>query len=248
MTPVESPYEAAAIGSLTTQEVQAQSTANADFYVSLTPTQQTQVQQIGRIGRLRPRRRFRPDGARGADSPLDPTVGRRLPTCAGLATPLFGCRANLGPWRALHCVEMTPAAAKRGQTPFPWGASRGPASCLQLWLLGIFGIQRSLWLDEGLGRQFGFLAPSLSGMFYYPDWLRVDPSAFSFVDESCDPRIRCLEHGISPRAARHWPWWPLRRWSRFPAGSFPCPSPPWHVPCSRFTQRPSSIRAHASAI
>jgi len=39
--------QAAAIGSLTTQEVQAQSTANADFYASLTPTQQTQYNKLG---------------------------------------------------------------------------------------------------------------------------------------------------------------------------------------------------------
>jgi Spy/CpxP family protein refolding chaperone len=42
--------QAAAIGSLTTQEVQAQSTANADFYVSLTPTQQTQYNKLGGLG------------------------------------------------------------------------------------------------------------------------------------------------------------------------------------------------------
>jgi len=42
--------EAAAIGSLTTQEVQAQSTANADFYAILTPTQQAQYNKLGAFG------------------------------------------------------------------------------------------------------------------------------------------------------------------------------------------------------
>jgi Spy/CpxP family protein refolding chaperone len=39
--------QAAAIGSLTTQEVQAQSTSNADFYASLTSTQQAQYNKMG---------------------------------------------------------------------------------------------------------------------------------------------------------------------------------------------------------
>jgi Spy/CpxP family protein refolding chaperone len=42
--------QSAAIGSLTTQEVQAQSTANADFYAMLTPTQQTQYNKLGAFG------------------------------------------------------------------------------------------------------------------------------------------------------------------------------------------------------
>lgn len=42
--------QATAIGSLTTQEVQAQSTANADFYAILTPTQQTQYNKLGGPG------------------------------------------------------------------------------------------------------------------------------------------------------------------------------------------------------
>lgn len=42
--------EAATIGSLTTQEVQAQSTANADFYAILTATQQAQYNKLGGIG------------------------------------------------------------------------------------------------------------------------------------------------------------------------------------------------------
>jgi Spy/CpxP family protein refolding chaperone len=39
--------QASAIGGLTTTEVQAQSTANADFYALLTPTQQAQYNKLG---------------------------------------------------------------------------------------------------------------------------------------------------------------------------------------------------------
>ncbi len=42
--------QAAAIGGLTTQEVQAQSTANADFYAILTPAQQAQYKKLGAFG------------------------------------------------------------------------------------------------------------------------------------------------------------------------------------------------------
>src|SRR5580658_8687528 len=43
--------------------------------------------------------------------------------------------------------------------------------------LGIFGIQRSLWLDEAWVAN-SVLAPSFSGMFYYPDWLQSTPPLF----------------------------------------------------------------------
>jgi Spy/CpxP family protein refolding chaperone len=42
--------QALAIGNLTTQEVQAQSTARADFYAILTPTQQAQYNKLGAFG------------------------------------------------------------------------------------------------------------------------------------------------------------------------------------------------------
>jgi Spy/CpxP family protein refolding chaperone len=42
--------QATAIGGLTTQEVQAQSTANADFYALLNPTQQAQYTKLGGLG------------------------------------------------------------------------------------------------------------------------------------------------------------------------------------------------------
>ena len=43
--------------------------------------------------------------------------------------------------------------------------------------LGIYGIGRSLWLDEAWVAN-SVLAPSLSGMFYYPDWLQTSPPLF----------------------------------------------------------------------
>jgi Spy/CpxP family protein refolding chaperone len=42
--------QSAAIGSLTTQEVQARSTATADFYAILNPTQQAQYNKLGEFG------------------------------------------------------------------------------------------------------------------------------------------------------------------------------------------------------
>jgi len=41
------PAQASQIGSLTTQEVQAEATANAGFYAILTPDQQTKYNQLG---------------------------------------------------------------------------------------------------------------------------------------------------------------------------------------------------------
>ncbi len=43
--------------------------------------------------------------------------------------------------------------------------------------LGIFGIQRSLWLDEAWVAN-SLLSPNLSGMFYYPEWLQSTPPLF----------------------------------------------------------------------
>src|SRR5579863_949213 len=43
--------------------------------------------------------------------------------------------------------------------------------------LGIYGIDRSLWMDEAWVAN-SVLAPSLSGMFYYPDWLQSTPPLF----------------------------------------------------------------------
>jgi hypothetical protein len=43
--------------------------------------------------------------------------------------------------------------------------------------LGIYGMGRSLWLDEAWVAN-SVLAPTLSGMFYYPDWLQTTPPLF----------------------------------------------------------------------
>jgi len=43
--------------------------------------------------------------------------------------------------------------------------------------LGIFGLGRSLWLDEAWVAN-SVMAHSLSGMFYYPDWLQTTPPLF----------------------------------------------------------------------
>ena len=43
--------------------------------------------------------------------------------------------------------------------------------------LGLYGIDRSLWLDEAWVAN-SVLAPTLSGMFYYPDWLQTTPPLF----------------------------------------------------------------------
>ncbi len=44
-------------------------------------------------------------------------------------------------------------------------------------VLGLYGIQRSLWLDESWVAN-SVNAPTLSGMFYYPNWLQTSPPLF----------------------------------------------------------------------
>lgn len=43
--------------------------------------------------------------------------------------------------------------------------------------IGLYGIERSLWLDEAWVAN-SVLEPSLSGMFNYPDWLQTTPPLF----------------------------------------------------------------------
>ena len=58
------------------------------------------------------------------------------------------------------------------------GAFRAQTALLLAALaLGIYGIDRSLWMDEAWVAN-SVLAPSLSGMFYYPDWLQTTPPLF----------------------------------------------------------------------
>jgi len=44
-------------------------------------------------------------------------------------------------------------------------------------VLGLYGIQRSLWLDEAWVAN-SVNAPALDGMFYYPNWLQTSPPLF----------------------------------------------------------------------
>ncbi len=51
------------------------------------------------------------------------------------------------------------------------------ALILGVFSLGIYGMGRSLWLDEAWVAN-SIHAQSLAGMFYYPDWLQVNPPLF----------------------------------------------------------------------
>ena len=66
---------------------------------------------------------------------------------------------------------MPSTAAKKGTAVFL------AVILLPTLALGIYGIQRSLWLDEAWVAN-SVLAPSLSGLFYYPDWLQSTPPLF----------------------------------------------------------------------
>jgi len=44
-------------------------------------------------------------------------------------------------------------------------------------VLGLYGIERSLWLDEAWVAN-SVSAPTLEGMFYYPNWLQTSPPLF----------------------------------------------------------------------
>ncbi len=97
-------------------------------------------------------------GACGTDSPL---------TASGVADPYTG-------------LDDASRREKGDRRFFPETARRfGPPAFFTLLTLalGIFGIQRSLWLDEAWVAN-SVLAPSLSGMFYYPDWLQSTPPLF----------------------------------------------------------------------
>jgi hypothetical protein len=44
-------------------------------------------------------------------------------------------------------------------------------------VLGLYGIGRSLWLDEAWVAN-SINAPALGGMFHYPNWLQTSPPLF----------------------------------------------------------------------
>jgi hypothetical protein len=50
-------------------------------------------------------------------------------------------------------------------------------------VLGLFGIRRSLWLDEAWVAN-SIHAPSLHQMFYYPDWLQTSPPSFLLLSRA----------------------------------------------------------------
>ena len=51
------------------------------------------------------------------------------------------------------------------------------ALSLSVFSLGIYGMRRSLWLDEAWVAN-SIQSPSVAGMFYYPDWLQTNPPLF----------------------------------------------------------------------
>jgi hypothetical protein len=63
-------------------------------------------------------------------------------------------------------------------------------------VLGLAGIQRSLWLDEAWVAN-SISAPTLRGMFYYPDWLQSSPPLFLLASRAA---VRLL--GISNTSLR----------------------------------------------
>ena len=50
-------------------------------------------------------------------------------------------------------------------------------------ILGLYGIERSLWLDEAWVAN-SVHAPTLQGMFYYPNWLQTSPPLFLLLARS----------------------------------------------------------------
>jgi len=64
----------------------------------------------------------------------------------------------------------------------PWGIAAAGLLFTTL-AFGIYGIGRSLWLDEAWVAN-SVLAQSLSGMFFYPDWLQTSPPLFLLLTRS----------------------------------------------------------------
>ena len=50
-------------------------------------------------------------------------------------------------------------------------------------MLGLYGIERSLWLDEAWVAN-SVNAPTLNGMFYYPNWLQTSPPLFLLLSRA----------------------------------------------------------------
>jgi len=66
-------------------------------------------------------------------------------------------------------------------------------------VLGLYGIERSLWLDEAWVAN-SVNAPTLGGMFYYPNWLQTSPPLFLLLS-----RIAVSVFGLSTVVLRSVP-------------------------------------------
>ena len=77
-----------------------------------------------------------------------------------------------GPVRSRQCTGV-----KLLLTHFSSRRTSAAALLLATALLGIYGIGRSLWLDEAWVAN-SVMEPSLSSMFYYPEWLQSTPPVF----------------------------------------------------------------------
>jgi hypothetical protein len=66
-------------------------------------------------------------------------------------------------------------------------------------VLGLYGIERSLWLDEAWVAN-SVNAPTLGGMFYYPNWLQTSPPLFLLL-----PRAAIRVFGLSTVVLRSVP-------------------------------------------
>ncbi len=65
----------------------------------------------------------------------------------------------------------------------PWSRVSLVTLLLCTLALGLFGIGRSLWLDEAWVAN-SIHAPSLREMFYYPDWLQTSPPSFLLLSRA----------------------------------------------------------------
>jgi Dolichyl-phosphate-mannose-protein mannosyltransferase len=84
-----------------------------------------------------------------------------------------------------------PGASDTGRVA---GLSKGRAGPVRAWfatvallaltlVLGLYGIERSLWLDEAWVAN-SVNAPTLGGMFYYPNWLQTSPPLFLLLAQA----------------------------------------------------------------
>ena len=75
-------------------------------------------------------------------------------------------------------------------------------------VLGLFGIARSLWLDEAWVAN-SVHAPTLREMFYYPGWLQTSPPLFLLLERGAvrifglsNPALRAVPGATSWSTSR----------------------------------------------